>query len=57
MLLLNKPLPEEIDEIERSLLCVRFGIAHVVPVTLWEEQVIRGEHIPSKSCTMVSWIF
>lgn len=48
MLLLNKPLPEEIDEIERSLLCVRFGIAHVVPVALWEEQVIRGEHIPSK---------
>lgn len=46
VLLLNKPLPEEIDEIERSLLCVRFGIAHVVPVTLWEEQVIRGEHIP-----------
>ena len=49
MLLLNKSLPEDIDEIKRSLLCVRFGSGHIVPFTLWKEQTIRGEHIPSKS--------
>lgn len=46
VLLLNKPLPEDIDDIKSSLLCVRFGSGHVVPVTLLKEQVIRGEHIP-----------
>ena len=49
MLLLNKPLPEEVDEIKSSLLCVRFGSGHVVPVTLWKDHIIRGEHIPSES--------
>ena len=48
VLLLNKPLPEDIDEIKRSLLCVRFGSGHMVPVTVWKDNVIRGEHIPSK---------
>ena len=48
MLLLNKTLPESIDEIKRSLLCVRFGDGHVVPVKLWKENIIAGEQIPSK---------
>ena len=47
MLLLNKPLPANID-IKSSIFCVRFGSGNVVPVTLWKEQMIRGEYIPSK---------
>lgn len=46
VLLLNKPLPESIDEFKRSLLCVRFGDGHVVPVKLWKENIITGEQIP-----------
>ena len=49
MLLLNKQLPEDVDEIKSSLLCVRFGSGHVVPVKLWKDHIIRGEYIPSES--------
>jgi len=46
VLLLNKQLPEDVDEIKSSLLCVRFGSGHVVPVKLWKDHIIRGEYIP-----------
>nr|XP_058965708.1 uncharacterized protein LOC131792352 isoform X2 [Pocillopora verrucosa] len=46
VLLLNKPLSPDICDISSSLLCVRFGTEYVVPVTLWKEQVIRGDSTP-----------
>ncbi|KAL9951591.1 hypothetical protein ACROYT_G044275 [Oculina patagonica] len=45
VLILNKPLPANID-IKSAIFCVRFGSGHVVPATLWKEQMIRGEYIP-----------
>lgn len=46
MLLLNKLLPADID-IQSSLFCVRFGSGNVVPASLWKEQAVIGEYIPS----------
>ena len=48
MLLLNKPLPADID-MQSSLFCVRFGSGSVVPASLWKEQAMIGEYIPSMS--------
>ena len=48
VLLLNKPLPSDVD-IQSSLFCVRFGSGSVVPASLWKEQAIVGEYIPSMS--------
>ena len=48
MLLFNKPLPADVD-IKSSLFCVRFGSANVVPASLWKEQAIIGDYIPSMS--------
>lgn len=46
VLLLSKPLSPDICDTSSSLLCVRFGSEYVVPVTLWKEQVIRGDSVP-----------
>ena len=48
VLLFNKPLPADVD-IQSSLFCVRFGSGNVVPASLWKEQAIIGDYIPSMS--------